>query len=189
MSNKGEGLSSAPSSDILNRTEVEEQTEELEELYRNMVELSPDSILTIDTEGVITSGNTMATKMLGYSKDEMVGKHLLKLGAIQLRNLPKRQKLFRAVLAGKITEPLELTFERKDGTPLLVDVRVSLLKVGGKTILQLTLKDVTEHKQIEQEIQDKNKQLDAQNKQLRNEITVSKLVKEALQHSEADMKA
>jgi PAS domain S-box-containing protein len=120
--------------------------------------------------------------MLGYSKDEMVGKHFSKLGAIQFRDLPKYLKLFRSVLGGKVTEPLELTFHRKDGTPLLADVRVSLLKVGGKTILQSTSRDITDRKRMEREIQEKNEQLEAQNEELR-------AINEELQATEEELRA
>ena len=76
-----------------------------------------------------------------------------------MRDLPKYLKLFRTVLGRKVTEPLELTFYRKDGTPFLADVRVSRLKVGGKTILQATSRDITEHKRMEQDLKERVKEL------------------------------
>ncbi len=145
--------------DITEHKRMEEQAGETEELYRSMVELSPDSILTVDTKGMITSCNTAATRMLGYSRDEMVGKHFSKLGALRLRDLPKHQKLFRSALKGKVTEPLELTFLRKDGTPLLSNVRINLLKVGGKTILQSTARDITERKRAEEKLRSSEERL------------------------------
>ncbi len=182
MSKKEKVPSKALSPNITERKQMDEQTREIEELYRNMVELSPDSILTIDTKGVITSCNTAATRLLGYSKDEMVGKHFSKLGAIRLKDLPKYLKLFSTVLRGEVTEPLELTFYRKDRTPILTDIRISLLKVGGKTILQSTGRDITGRKRLEQEIQDKNEQLEAQNEELR-------AANEELQASEEELRA
>jgi len=132
---------------------VKEQTAEIEELYGKTVELSPDSILTVDRKGVITSCNTSATRMLGYAKDEIVGKHFSELGAIQFRDLPTYLELLRSALGEKATESLELTFSRSNGTFLLADVRVSLLKLGGKTILQSTSRDITKRKQMKEETQ------------------------------------
>ena len=182
MSKKGKGLNSVISSDIPVYKRIEGQKVELESLYRDMVELSPDSIFTIDTKGVVTSCNAAATKMLGYSKDEVRGKHFTKLGTLRLGDIPKYLKVLRPVLAGKVTEPLEVAFHRKDGTLRLVDVRISLLKVGGKTIIQTSARDITERKRMEQEIQEKNEQLDAQNEELRS-------ANEELQATEEELRA
>jgi len=124
----------------------------MKELYRNVVELAPDSIITVDLKGAITSCNAAAIRMLGYSKGEMVGKHFSKIGAIEVRDLPKYLKLFSSVLRGKVTKPLELTFRRKDGTPILAEVRVGLLKEGNKTVgVQAISRDITERKKVEKE--------------------------------------
>ena len=167
MSKMEKGLHNASSPLMIEHEQTEGQVGETEALYRNMVELSPDSILTVNTKGVITSCNTAATRLLGYSRDEMVGKHFTKLGTLRLRDVPKYLKLFRSVLRGEVTEPLEVPFYRKDGASRLVDVRISLLKVGGKTIIQTTARDITERKRMEQEIRDKNEQLEVQNEELR----------------------
>ncbi|MCJ7667470.1 MAG: GAF domain-containing protein [Anaerolineae bacterium] len=125
-----------------------------EELYRSVVELAPDSIITVDMEGVITSSNTAATRMLGYSKDELIGKHFSKIGVVRAGEVPKYLELFKSALRGEVAEPLELTFRRKDGTPILVEVHVGVLKEGGKTIgLQAISRDITERKLAEEDAQ------------------------------------
>jgi len=178
MSKKGSNHS--PSPDLTKEKRLDNQIEESERLYRDMVELSPDNIFIIDTKGVLTSCNTAGTKLLGYSRDEIVGKHFSRLGTLRLKDIPKYMKLFSSVLAGKVTEPLEVTFLRKDGTSCLVDVRLNLLKFNQKTVIQTTARDVTERKRLEQEVQDKNKQLEAQNKELQ-------LLNENLQAGEKEL--
>jgi PAS domain S-box-containing protein len=129
------------------------QRKKAEELYRSVVELSPDSVITVDMKGVLTSCNSAATRMLGYSKDEMIGKHFSKIGVIQPSDLPKFLKLFISVLKEKVTKPLELSFNHKDGTPLLAEVRVSLLKEGSRMIgLQAVSRDITERNRMEEEL-------------------------------------
>ena len=175
-------LNNASSSEMIGFEQTKEQTAELEELYRNMVELAPDGIVTTDTKGVITSCNTAMTRMLGYSRDELVGKHFARLGALRLEDVPKYLKLFKDILGGKASKSIEVTLHRKDRTLIFADVRVSLLKMGDKTIIQATLKDVTERRQMEREIQEKNKQLDAQNEELRS-------ANEELQATEEELRA
>jgi PAS domain S-box-containing protein len=121
------------------------------ELYRTIFELSPESIVTVDTDGVITSCNTAATTMLGYSTEEIVGRHFLRIGAVPPSSIPHYLKLFSLVLKGNVIKPLELAFTRKDGTAIQAEVRVGLLKRGGETIgLQAISRDITDRKAAEE---------------------------------------
>ncbi len=103
-------------------------------LYMNAVEATSDSIVAVDSRGIITSCNTAATRMLGYSKNEMIGKHFSKVGVIKARDRPKFAKLFTSVLRGKTPKSQELAFCRKDGTTLPAEVHVNLIKEGGKVV-------------------------------------------------------
>jgi len=152
VSKTREVVGNTPSPAVTEDRQAGETPGESEELYRSMIELSPDSIFTIDTKGVITLCNAAATRLLDYSKDELVGKHFSKLGTLRLRDIPKYLKIFRSVLGGSIIEPTEVAFHRKDGTTRLVDVHVVSLKVGGKTIIQTTARDITERKWAEEEL-------------------------------------
>jgi len=126
-----------------------------EQMRRSMIERSPDGIVTVDTKGVITSCNTASTKMLGFSKSELIDKHFVKTGVLKMRQLPKFLSLFRRVLKGNLVKPLELTFYRKDGTSLLCEVRLGLLKEGGKiTGIQAISRDITERKKAEKALRE-----------------------------------
>ena len=100
--------------DITDRKQAEEALKESEEKYRNIVETAPDAILTMDLKGVITSCNQAALDMVGYSRDEYVGKHFLKLGAFRKRDIPTLAKVFFNVLRGKQIAPYEFQFIHKD---------------------------------------------------------------------------
>jgi len=128
--------------------QAEEALRESEEKYRSIVELAPDSIMTFDLKGVITSCNTAATRLSGYSKDELVGKHFSKIGPIRARDIPKFLKMLPSTLRGKVPKPFEITFQRKDGTTRRGEVHISLMRVGGKTIgLQAIMRDISERKE------------------------------------------
>ena len=154
MSKKAKVSNNTPSPDITKRKQLEEQTGETEELYRNMVELSPDGIVAADLKGMILLCNTAATRMSGYSKDEMVGKHFSRIGIIRLRDVPKYLKIFTSTQRGGIHKPFELPFYRKDGTIVWTEVRVSSLKLAGKTVIQSTLRDITERKRAEKALRE-----------------------------------
>jgi PAS domain S-box-containing protein len=132
---------------------AEEALRNSEEKYRSIVELAPDCIMTFDLKGVITSCNTASTRLSGYSKDELVGKHFSKIGPIRARDIPKYLKMIPSTIRGKVPKPFEIIFQHKNGTTHQGEVHISLMKVGGKTIgLQAIMRDITERKKAEERV-------------------------------------
>jgi two-component system sporulation sensor kinase A len=130
---------------------IKDALRESEEMYRGIVELTPDGIVTVDTKGVITLCNTATTTISGFSKDEIVGKHFSKLGFLRAKDISKYLKVFGSIVRGKVPEPFEIAWQSKDGTPHLVDVHVSLIKKEGKTIgIQAIVRDITKRKQAQE---------------------------------------
>ncbi len=140
---------------ITERKEAEEQLRESEEKYRNMVELAPDGIATMDLKGVVTSCNTAFLRLTGYSKDEIVGKHFTRVPTLRFRDIPTYLKMFTSSLRGKVFTPYEFTWIRKDGTPRLGEVHAALMKKDGKRIgFQLIARDITDRKRAEEQLRE-----------------------------------
>jgi PAS domain S-box-containing protein len=188
MLKKRQAVSNAHNSVTAQNTKNGEILGESEELYRNMIELSPDAIVVADLKGTILLCNSAAIKMSGYPKDEMVGKHFSRIGIVRFIDAPKYLKVFTSTRGQKIPKPLELRFYRKDKTTIWTEILVGWLKVGGKMIAQATIRDVTEHKQMEQEIQEKNNQLEAQNEELRATEEELRHTNEELQTANKELK-
>jgi len=139
--------------DITERKRAEEALRKSEEKYRDIVELAPDSIITANTKGVVTSVNTIFTRLTGFSKDEIVGKHFTKVGTIRKRDLPMFLKMFTSLLRGKAPEPFEVMWKHKDGTNHPTEIHVTLVKSDGKTVgFQAITRDITERKKAEEEM-------------------------------------
>jgi len=137
--------------DITERKKAEERIRASEERYRGLVELAPDSIMTFDLKGVITSCNTASAKISGYSRDELVGKHFAKIGVLRSRDILKYLKMLAFTVRGKVPEPFEVVYRRKDGTFAVGEVRVSLMREGGRTVgIQAIMRDITERKRMEE---------------------------------------
>ena len=60
--------------DISDQKELEEKLRESEEKYRNIVETANEGIWILDAEARTTYVNEKMAEMLGYSKEEMIGK-------------------------------------------------------------------------------------------------------------------
>ena len=137
------------------RKKAEEALEKSEEKYRNMVELSPDGIITLTMKGKVNSVNKAFLDLTGFSKDEIVGKYFTKLGTIKASQLPKYLKLFARFIRGKLPQGYEFVYYHKDGSRHLGEAHFSFIKKDGKNVgIQAVLRDITERMNAEEEIRD-----------------------------------
>jgi PAS domain S-box-containing protein len=153
--------------EINERKQAEEKLRQNEEKYRMLFELSPVGITTVDMKGTVTSCNPAVYKKGGYTEGELVGKHFSKLAVIRPKDIPKFAKVFNSIVRGKTPQPFEVSYNQKDGSLGWTELHVALLAAGGKKLgVQVMQRDITERRQMEQEIQRKNEQLEAQNEEL-----------------------
>ena len=64
---------------LIYREQVENELRENEESYRQIVELSPNGIVTMNLKGKFLSINRAFTEITGFMEKEMVGKHFTKI--------------------------------------------------------------------------------------------------------------
>jgi PAS domain S-box-containing protein len=132
----------------IERRQVEQALRESEERYRSIVELAPDGILTVSLKGVATSCNSAFLKLTGFSRDEIVGKHISRFPTLRIEDIPKYIRVMLATARGKTIKPFEFIWVHKDGTSRWGEAHISLMKEGSKILgLQLILRDITERKQ------------------------------------------
>jgi PAS domain S-box-containing protein len=133
-------------------TQIKKDQEELqksEEKYRNIVELSPDGIITTTMNGKITSVNQAFAELTGYTKEEIIGKHFTKLGTLKAGDIPTYLRFFGSLLIGKMPEKIEFTYIRKDQTHRIAEAHIRIMKENDKKIgIQAILRDITELKHI-----------------------------------------
>ena len=150
---------------------AEQRLRESEENYRNIVELAPDGIITVNTKGVVNSCNTAFSILTGYSKEEIIGKSIAELPTMKKREIPKYVKLFASLIRGNKQITHEFEWIHKDGNVRLAEARASLLKKGKKIIgLQAIIRDVTEQRKAEKELQDAHEILKTMNFELERKV-------------------
>jgi len=141
--------------DISERKRIGEQLQKSEEKFRNLIELAPDGIVTLDLKGIITSCNTATAALTGYSKDEIIGKHIAQLKFLQAKDIPTYIKAFHTTVRGGAPELPEVTWVHKNGTPHVAEIRARLIKEGKKAVgLLVTTRDITERKQAEEKLKE-----------------------------------
>jgi len=127
--------------DITERKKVEEKLRQSEEKFVGIFKNIPDAAFYQDTKGDILDVNPAFTRLFAYTKNDIIGKNIDKIGFY-----PK----------GKIKEGKDLTnFEtirqKKNGTLVPVRMSTSFVKIKDKVTGIITLyQDITERKQNEQ---------------------------------------
>jgi PAS domain S-box-containing protein len=146
-------------------TETRNNEEMLKESAKRLGELaaivdsSDDVILSKDLNGIVTSWNAAATRLFGYSAEEMVGSSILKLIPEELRSDEKT--IMENIRAGKRIEHFETVRLTKSGQFLDVSLTVSPVKdAQGKVVgASKILRDISARRQTEQTQQNLSKRL------------------------------
>ena len=113
---------------------------------------SDDVIVSKDLNGTITSWNDAATRVFGYSPEEMIGASILKLIPEHLHSDEKT--ILENIRAGRRIEHFETVRRAKDGRLIDVSLTVSPIKdeegrvIGASKILR----DVSSRKRMEQSL-------------------------------------
>jgi PAS domain S-box-containing protein len=117
-----------------------------------IVESSDDVILSKDLNGIITSWNSAATRLFGYSADEMIGSSILKLIPEHLHSDEKT--ILESIRAGRRVEHFETMRLAKSGQLLDVSLTVSPVKDDqGKVIgASKILRDISGRRRIEESL-------------------------------------
>ncbi|MCJ2557376.1 MAG: PAS domain S-box protein, partial [Candidatus Thermoplasmatota archaeon] len=125
------------------------------ERYRNLVELSPDVIMTFDFKGIVTSVNPAIERLSGFSQDEILGKHFSKLGYFRLQDIPRFTRIVSSIVRGKIPSPIEFPYVHKDGTPKWAEAHAGYDYERGRRIgIHTVVMDITDRKIVEEELKE-----------------------------------
>jgi PAS domain S-box-containing protein len=146
---------------VLERTadirRAHDEVQEAKDKLKTLIEASPLAIISIDTQGCLTSWNTAAERIFGWRQEEVLGKPL---PLIREEDRGLFEEKFQEQLAGNpfIGEWICL---KKDGSPADVEVISALLRDSeGKIIGSMgILEDVTESKKFEQALRKSEEQL------------------------------
>ena len=137
--------------DITERKHIEEELRMSEANFRNLAESTPDGILIGTASGQHIYVNKHASKILGYTPDELLQTTQQDLADPAAYPLLKQRLADR--LAGK---PLPSTYEtvlrRKDGTSFPVEVSGTKTFWQGQATDLVFFRDITERKRAEQEL-------------------------------------
>ncbi|MGC3971754.1 MAG: PAS domain S-box protein [Pirellulales bacterium] len=132
--------------DITQRKLDDQALRENEQRYRALFESCGDAIFVLDFDGQIHSANPTATRISGYSHDELLAMRIQDLDcSSDATQVPERM----AGLRSGETIAFEVTHRRKDGSTYPVDVVATPITIGDRRFVLAFDRDVSVRKAAE----------------------------------------
>jgi len=114
-----------------------------QERFRELFESAPDGIFVAGPDGRYTDVNAAGCQLLGYSREELLGRSVAEFVAKD--DLPRQAALKRRILEGGM-DVSEWRLRRKDGTYVPVELSSNALPSGE---LRAFVRDITERRRAE----------------------------------------
>ncbi|MFC1976684.1 ATP-binding protein [Chloroflexota bacterium] len=134
--------------DITERKNMEQEVAVSEVRYRRLFETAQDGILILDAEvAQIEDVNPFLVDMLGFSRQEFLGKKLWEIGPV--KDIEASQIAFKALQESEYIRYEDLPLETRGGKQIQVEFVSNVYPVNGRKVIQCNIRDVTERKKIE----------------------------------------
>ncbi len=144
----GQRLTSIVIRDISERRRIENLLLASEKRYAALFRDASDPIVIADEKGNIEEANSSFAALLGYETAT--------LGGVSVENIHPPQEMARVrrsfsdIFQTGHSAPVETRIVRKNGALVEVEIRPTLIEIGGRTVVQGIFIDLTERKQKEQ---------------------------------------
>ena len=135
--------------DISERKRMEEQIKLLrEQEYNTLLQATMDGFWRLDTSGRFLDVNDAYSRMIGYSRDELLKMQIQDVEAKE--NAEETAQRIRKVMEVG-SERFETRHRRKDGKLIDIDVSAKHLETDGEQFF-VFLRDITERKRLEERL-------------------------------------
>ena len=148
--------------DITARKQVEEALRGSEKRFRSVLQTASDAVITIDDHGIITFWNRAAEFMFGYSADEVAGRLLAFIMPERFREAHQKA-VQRVISTGEsriIGQTVEVVGLKKDGSEFPIELSLASWKMGEETFFTAIVRDITDRKRAEREIEERRTYLE-----------------------------
>ncbi len=135
--------------DVTERRKMAQERQSSERRYRTLFSRATDAILLLGFQNEqIIDANTAASYMLGYSHDELIA---MKMPDLQAED--QRREI-------STTNPrFEIVMKHKAGNSIPCELSLAPIKDGDKTLFLAVIRDITERKAVEEDLNTRLTQL------------------------------
>jgi len=145
--------------DITDRKLAEEAKLASEIRYRRLFEAAQDGILILDAEtGQIVEVNPFLITMLGFSREQFLGKKLWEVGLF--KDIAANKENFEELQRKEYIRYEDLPLETADGKHIAAEFVSNVYEVNKKKVIQCNIRNITDRKQAEEALRQKNEEVD-----------------------------
>jgi PAS domain S-box-containing protein len=139
--------------DVTEKKRIERELIQTKDSLESVIEGITDPIVTTDTKGIVTSINKALTELVGYEREDAVGK---RISFIYGGGIEYARKMMGLLSEQGIVRNHETQFVKKDGSLFPAIVSMSLLRdKSGEVVGTLGIcKDITDRKRLEEELKE-----------------------------------
>lgn len=120
-----------------------------EKRYRALFDLSPFTIMTFSKSGIVTSCNKAMEELSGFSADDALGMHFLKLDYLGKEAVQYGVKYLPLILRGETLPPIEIPFTSRDGEDRWARAHIKLIHYpDGRHEIMAVVENITEEKRF-----------------------------------------
>ncbi|HEY0978184.1 MAG TPA: PAS domain S-box protein [Flavobacteriales bacterium] len=134
--------------DITDRKQAEDLLRQSEERFKAIYQHASFGIVLSDTEGRMVDVNPAYAGMVGYSREDLVGRTSVEIGITIDKGA--RQRTIAGILDRGSARNVEMQLRRKDGSTLHVRSNADTVMMGNERFIISMVEDITARKQAEE---------------------------------------
>lgn len=152
--------------DITSMILAQKKLKEQEQVYRELFKTSPNGIVIENKEGYIIEVNNSQTEITGYSKEELVGKHVSIFASPE--NVDNISRNIEAILSGN-TLNHTVRSRKKNGEEIFIHLNESRIPLGNEFGILSITEDITKRVNYEDQLI-KSKQIAENSERVKSEF-------------------
>lgn len=127
-----------------------EALQDSEKRYRRLFESARDGILILDAEtGMVVDVNPFLLRLLGYSYEDLCGRHIWDLGVF--KDIAASKDAFKTLQDNEYIRYDDLPLETRKGQPIAVEFVSNVYLVDHSKVIQCNIRDITARKRADAE--------------------------------------